>query len=79
MGNSGIVHQYFKKETGGAKLFVKLNPVQFQGVELIVHPNGELETTEREFDEGIYEDLEADGFREVSGMEFHLYFSGLAK
>ena len=46
---------------------------------MIVHPNGELETTEREFDEGIYEDLEADGFREVSGIEFHLYFSGLAK
>jgi len=76
---SNIVHQYFKKEIEGSKLFVRLNPVHLKGLELIVHANGDLETRELQFDEDILEDLEADGFEEVSGMEFNLYLSGLAK
>ncbi len=76
---SNIVHQYFKKEIEGSKVFVKINPVHLNGLELIIYANGELETTERDFDEAIFEDLKADGFNEVSGMEYNLYLSGLAK
>lgn len=76
---SNIVHQYFKKEIEGSKLLVKLNPIHLSGLELIVYTNGKVETREMEFDEAIFEDLEADGFQEVSGMEFNLHLSGLAK
>ncbi|HRK55776.1 MAG TPA: hypothetical protein PK185_17835 [Cyclobacteriaceae bacterium] len=76
---SNIVHQYFKKEIEGSKLLVKLNPIHLRGLELIVYSNGKVETREMEFDEAIFEDLEADGFKEVSGMEFNLHLSGLAK
>ncbi|MBZ0247027.1 MAG: hypothetical protein K8H85_13900 [Cyclobacteriaceae bacterium] len=76
---SNIVHQYFKKEIEGSKLLVKLNPIHLRGLELIVYSNGKVETREMEFDEAIFEDLEADGFQEVSGMEFNLHLSGLAK
>lgn len=58
---------------------VKLNPIHLRGLELIVYSNGKVETREMEFDEAIFEDLEADGFKEVSGMEFNLHLSGLAK
>jgi len=76
---SNIVHQYFKKEIEGSKLLVKLNPIHLSGLELIVYANGKVETREMDFDEDILEDLEADGFKEVSGMEFNLHLSGLAK
>lgn len=76
---SNIVHQYFKKEIEGSKLFVKVNPVNLHGVELIVYANNTIETRELDFDEAIFEDLKADEFQEVSGMEFNLYLSGLAK
>ncbi|GAB1446171.1 MAG: hypothetical protein KF860_11965 [Cyclobacteriaceae bacterium] len=77
--HSNIVHQYFKKEIEGSKIFIKLNPVHLNGHELIVYANGQLEATDREFDETILDDLEVDGFNEVSGMEYNLYLSGLAK
>ncbi|MGB4972940.1 MAG: hypothetical protein WBO32_09790 [Cyclobacteriaceae bacterium] len=76
---SNIVHQYFKKEIEGSKLLVKLNPVHLNGTELIVYANGKVETREMDFDEAIFDDLEADGFMEVSGMEFNLHLSGLIK
>ena len=77
--NSNIVHQYFKKEIEGSKILVKVNPVHFTGVEMIIHQNGELETRQLEFDTEIMEDLAVDGFEEVSGMEFNLHLSGLIK
>ncbi|MCB0493575.1 MAG: hypothetical protein KDC93_14305 [Cyclobacteriaceae bacterium] len=76
---SNIVHQYFKKEIEGSKLLVKLNPIHLNGIELVVYAHGEVEVRELDFDEAIFEDLEADGFKEVSGMEFNLHLSGLAK
>lgn len=76
---SNIVHQYFKKEIEGSKLLVKLNPIHLNGIELVVYAHGEVEVRELNFDEAIFEDLEADGFKEVSGMEFNLHLSGLAK
>lgn len=76
---SNIVHQYFKKEIEGSKILVKVNPVHLTGMEMIVYANGQLDTRPIEFDEAIWEDLSADGFVEVSGMEFNLLLSGLAK
>ncbi|MFZ1806478.1 MAG: hypothetical protein WAU36_04620 [Cyclobacteriaceae bacterium] len=76
---SNIVHQYFKKEIEGSKLLVKLNPIHLTGLELIVYAHGKVETRDLNFDEAIFDDLEADGFKEVSGMEFNLHLSGLAK
>lgn len=58
---------------------VKLNPIHLNGIELVVYAHGEVEVRELDFDEAIFEDLEADGFKEVSGMEFNLHLSGLAK
>lgn len=77
--HSNIVHQYFKKEIEGAKILVKVNPVHLNGLELIVHANGTFESRDMEFDEAIWDDLSADGFEEVNGMEFNLHISGLVK
>lgn len=76
---SNIVHKYFKNELEGSKILVKINPVHFTGIEMIVHKDGGLETRELEFDNEIWDDLSTDGFVEVSGMEFNLHLSGLIK
>ena len=76
---SNIVHQYFKKEIEGSKILVKINPVHLDGLEMIIHQNGALETRQLDFDAAIWDDLAADGFEQVSGMEFNLHLSGLAK
>ncbi len=75
--SKNIVHQYFKKELEDAKILIKLNPIQLKGTELTVLRKGEVEARDLEFDEGIFKDLEADGFQEVNAMEFNLYLSGL--
>ena len=77
--HSNIVHKYFKNETEDSKILVKVNPVHFTGIEMIVHKNGKLETRQLEFDSEIWDDLKVDGFVEVSGMEFNLHLSGLIK
>ncbi|MEQ9231419.1 MAG: hypothetical protein RIF46_12120 [Cyclobacteriaceae bacterium] len=77
--HSNIVHQYFKKEIEGSKILVKVNPVHFTGVEMVIHHDGQLETRHLDFDTEILEDLAVDGFEEVSGMEFNLHLSGLIK
>jgi hypothetical protein len=76
---SNIVHQYFKKKFEDVIILVKVNPIQFKGVEITLLPNGECEMRALEFDEGIMEDLATDGFEEASALEFNLYYSGLAK
>jgi hypothetical protein len=76
---SNIVHQYFKKEWEGSLILVQVDPVHYTGLELIVHPSGEIEKTSREFDEEIFDDLEADEFVPASPLEFNLYLKGLAK
>lgn len=72
-----MVHEYFKKEIDGAKILVQINPKTFEGLELIVHPDNHIEKTPREFDEEIYEDLEADEFIRSSPIEFNLYLKGI--
>lgn len=71
-----IVHSYFKKVIDGHKILIQLNPETFQGLELLVHTNGTIEKTKRNFDEGIYEDLKFDDFKESSSLEFNLYLKG---
>jgi hypothetical protein len=74
-----IVHRYFKRVFDDYVVLVKVNPHSYEGLELILHPDGRLEKTEMEYDEEIYEDLEADEFVEASALEFNLYLNGLAK
>lgn len=75
--DSNIVHQYFKKELEGHTILVRVNPIQFRGMEITLPKNGQPELRELEFDEDIFEDLKADGFAESSPLEFNLYFSGI--
>ena len=75
---SNIVHQYFKKNFEGNRIFVKVNPYTYTGTEITLLTNGEKEVREMEFDEEIFEDLKADGFEEASPLEFNLHLSGLA-
>ncbi len=77
--SNNIVHQYFKKQLEGFKILVKVNPIQFKGTEIMVPETGEVELRDLEFDEAIFEDLEADGFSACTALEFNLYASGLAK
>ncbi len=74
---SNIVHQYFKKESEGAQILVKVNPIEFKGTEISISKDGETEMRELEFDSEIFDDLKADGFEPSSALEFNLYFSGL--
>jgi len=76
--SSNIVHRYFKKEWEGSIILVRVNPVHLKGTELTVHPNGAVDLRDLVFDEGIFDDLAADEFKESSALEFQLYFSGLA-
>jgi hypothetical protein len=75
--DKNIVHQYFKKEIEGGKILVKVNPIHYTGIELIVDSAGKSEQRALEFDEQIFDDLAHDGFVEVNPLEFNIYFSGL--
>ena len=55
------------------QVLVAVNPIDFTGTELIVHPEDKVEKTDIQFDEDIYEDLEVDEFKESSPLEFQLY------
>jgi len=72
-----IVHSYYKKEIDKHKILVQVNPETFQGVELIIHPDGKVEKTKIKYDEEIYEDLKVDDFKESSALEFNLYLKGV--
>jgi hypothetical protein len=76
---SNIVHQYFKKESTGLTLLVKVNPIQLMATEITVYKDKNPELREIEIDAEIFEDLKADGFLEASAVEFNLYLCGLLK
>ncbi len=76
--DSNIVHQYFKKEFEGTQILIKVNPIEFKGIEISISKKGETEMRELEFDSEIFEDLKRDGFEPSSALEFNLYFAGLA-
>ncbi len=68
-----IVFKYFKRVFDDYQVLVSVNPIDFSGTELIIHPDGRIEKTAIQFDEDIYEDLEVDEFKESSPLEFQLY------
>lgn len=68
-----IVFKYFKRVFDDYQVLVSVNPIDFSGTELIVHPDGKIEKTDMQFDEDIYQDLEVDEFKESSPLEFQLY------
>jgi hypothetical protein len=76
---SNIVHQYFKKKFEEVTILVKVNPIQFKGIEITVTPDGTVEHRNLQFDEHIVDDLKVDGFAEASPLEFNLYYTGLAQ
>lgn len=68
-----IVYKYFKRVFDDYQVLVSVNPIDYSGTELIIHPDGRIEKTDIQFDEDIYEDLEVDEFKESSPLEFQLY------
>jgi hypothetical protein len=69
--------KYFKRTFEDYKVLVKVNPADWTGTELIVHPDGKIEKTEMEFDEEVLEDLAVDEFEEAGAIEFNLYLKGV--
>jgi hypothetical protein len=69
--------QYFKRIFADYKVLVKVNPTDFTGIELIIHPDGKVEKTDMEFDEDIFEDLAVDEFENCSPLEFNLHLSNV--
>jgi len=79
MKKSLIVHEYFKRAFDDYLVLVQVNPIDYTGLELIIHPEGNIEKTKMTFDEHIKEDLAHDNFESCSAMEFNLYLKGLKK
>ena len=52
--SSNIVHQYFKKEIGNAKILVKVNPLTYSGTEISIGADSEMEIRDMEFDAEIF-------------------------
>jgi hypothetical protein len=78
MKSSAIVHQYFKRIFDDYTVLVQVNPVNYTGLELIIHPDKKVEKTKMTFDEDIFDDLEADEFQPSSALEFNIYLKGLS-
>ncbi|EAZ80662.1 hypothetical protein [Algoriphagus machipongonensis] len=70
-----VLSHYFKRVFDDYQVLVQVNPEDFTGLELIIHPDGKVEKTEMEFDEEIFEDLEVDEFKTCSPLEFQLQAS----
>lgn len=68
-----IVYKYFKRVFEDFQVLVAVNPIDFSGIELIIHPDEKVEKNDMEYDEDIFEDLEVDEFQESSALEFQLY------
>ncbi len=68
-----IVYKYFKRVFDDYKVLVAVNPIDYTGIELIIHPDEKVEKNNMQFDEEIYEDLSVDEFKESSPLEFQLY------
>lgn len=76
--SQNIVQQYFKRVFEDYIVLVQVNPATYQGLELIVHPDGKIEKTKMQYDDEIFEDLAADEFEPASALEFNLYLKGLS-
>lgn len=69
------ISQYFKRIFDDYQVLVMINPQDFSGIELIVHPDGRIEKTDVTADEEIFEDLKVDEFQACSALEFQLLLS----
>lgn len=69
------ISQYFKRVFDDYQVLVQVNPEDFSGIELIVHPDEKIEKTIMEFDEEIFEDLAEDEFKPCGALEFQLHLS----
>ncbi|MBK6264696.1 hypothetical protein JKA74_06580 [Marivirga sp. S37H4] len=78
MKSSLVVHEYYKRVFDDYIVLVQLNPLDYTGLELIIHPDKKIEKTKMTFDEDIKEDLEVDGFKKSNALEFNMYLKGLA-
>jgi hypothetical protein len=67
--------QYFKRIFDDYQVLVQVNPNDFSGVELIVHPDGKIEKTDMTFDEEIFEDLAEDEFIHCNVLEFQMHYA----
>lgn len=70
-----VIFQYFKRIFDDYQVLVQVNPNDFTGTELIIHPDGKVEKTIMEFDEEIFEDLAEDEFQACSPLEFQLHLA----
>jgi hypothetical protein len=77
MKAADIVYEYFKQVFEDTTIIIKLNPHDYSGTEMIIHPDGKLEITHLNFDENIYEDLKIDHFKKTSPLEYNLYLNKL--
>jgi hypothetical protein len=78
--SKNIVHQYFKKDMGDAKLLLKFNPVYLTGSQLTIRKNEEPTMDDVQFEDSpaeLEKTLLADGYMAVNAMEYNLYLSGL--
>lgn len=66
------IAQYFKRIFDDYQVLVMINPSDYTGTELILHPDGKVEKTEMTFDDEIFEDLAEDEFKPCSPLEFQL-------
>jgi hypothetical protein len=76
---SQTIFEYFKKELEEATVLVRIDPKNYEGLELIVHKNNQIKKTPRQFDETIYEDLEFDEFIKGNPLEFNLRLQGVSE
>ena len=68
-----IVFKYFKRVFDDIQVLVAVNPIDYSGTELIIHPDEKVEKNDMQYDDDIYEDLEVDEFQASSPLEFQLY------
>ncbi|MFN5170385.1 MAG: hypothetical protein ACK5DD_12210 [Cyclobacteriaceae bacterium] len=76
--SKAIVHQYYKKETSEATELLKIDPIHYTAVRIILPVNGERSAEEIEVGEHYAAELPAEGFVVASPLEFHLYLNGVA-
>ena len=77
MNMKDVVNLYFKRIFPEFTILVQVNPVDYRGIELTIHPDGTIEKRKMQFDEDIEEDLKADEFSPSGALEFNLYLKGL--
>ena len=53
------ISQYFKRVFDDYQVLVQVNPDDFSGIELIVHPDGKIEKTDMEFERPLKKSFNA--------------------